>query len=51
MLTPSQLPVTLKQFIAMPRETEWLEFKCDFQNPEEIGWVLKIKAIQWLQEL
>lgn len=37
MLTPSQLPVTLKQFIAMPRETEWLEFKCDFQNPEEIG--------------
>ncbi len=25
MLTPSQLPVTLKQFIAMPRETEWLE--------------------------
>ena len=37
MLTPSQLSVTLKQFIAMPRETEWLEFKCDFQNPEEIG--------------
>jgi len=37
MLTPSQLPVTLKQFIAMPRETEWLEFKRNFQNPEEIG--------------
>ncbi|MDL1981095.1 MAG: putative DNA binding domain-containing protein [Deltaproteobacteria bacterium] len=37
MLTPSQLLVTLKQFIVMQRETEWLEFKCDFQNQEEIG--------------
>jgi len=50
MLTSSQLPVTLKQFIAMPRETEWLEFKYDFQNQEKIRWKLKIKATQWLQE-
>ena len=50
MLTSSQLPVTLKQLITMPKETEWLEFKCDFQNPEEIG-ELKIKVTQWLQEL
>lgn len=37
MLTLSQLPVILKQFISMPKETEWLEFKCNFQNQEEIG--------------
>ena len=27
----------VKEFIAMPNETEWLEFKCNYSNPQLIG--------------
>jgi predicted HTH transcriptional regulator len=27
----------VREFIAMPHETEWLEFKCSFAEPQSIG--------------
>lgn len=27
----------VREFVAMPHETEWLEFKCNFADPQSIG--------------
>lgn len=42
-----ELRILLEQFINLPKETEWIEFKADNSNPEMIGetisalWFLK----------
>lgn len=36
-MTPEQLTKLVKDLAALPRETEWVEFKENNDNPEEIG--------------
>lgn len=33
----NQLHITVQQLISLPKETEWVEFKKDNENPEKIG--------------
>ena len=32
-----KLQSMVREFIAMPKETEWIEFKCNFADPQSIG--------------
>lgn len=36
-MTPTELQAELDELMALPAETEWVEFKCNNTNPEEIG--------------
>lgn len=36
-MNPQYVRSLVREFIAMPNETEWLEFKCSFTDPQSIG--------------
>lgn len=36
-MTEQELRKTLDALVALPKETEWVEFKRNFHSPEEIG--------------
>jgi len=36
-MSEGEVEKTLRELLALARETEWVEFKCNYANPEEIG--------------